>query len=156
MNNFEEIINAMEDMVENSWSVPLSGGKSVIDSEKILEFIDDMRTALPEELKRSRQIIAQRDDVISRARNEAEAIIAAANAQAQKMVSSQEVYRLAQQKANEIVTDAQNKSREMAASVANYCDSMLEQCESTLTTAANEVGANVAAIRETRKNLKKR
>ncbi len=146
--NFEEIINAMEDMVENSWSLPLSGGKSVVDSSQILEFIEDMRIALPEEIKRARQIMAQRDDIVARARNEAEAIIAAANTQAQKMVSAQEIYRLAQQKANEVVTNAQNQSREMHASVVRYCDDMLSQSEETIRSC-------YAALQETRKNLKK-
>ncbi len=146
--NFEEIINAMEDMVENSWSLPLSGGKSVVDSSQILEFIEDMRIALPEEIKRSRQIMAQRDDIISRARNEAEAIINAANAQAQKMVSAQEVYRLAQQKANEIVTSAQNSAKEMRTSAIRYCDGLLEQSEETVRSSLN-------ALQETRRNLRK-
>ena len=146
--NFEEIINAMEDMVENSWSLPLSGGKSVVDSSQILEFIEDMRIALPEEIKRSRQIMAQRDDIISRARNEAEAIINAANAQAQKMVSAQEVYRLAQQKANEIVTTAQNSAKEMRVSAIRYCDGLLERSEETVRNSLN-------ALQETRKNLRK-
>ena len=146
--NFEEIINAMEDMVENSWSLPLSGGKSVVDSSQILEFIEDMRIALPEEIKRSRQIMAQRDDIISRARNEAEAIINAANAQAQKMVSAQEVYRLAQQKANEIVTTAQNSAKEMRVSAIRYCDGLLEQSEETIRSSLN-------ALQETRKTLRK-
>ncbi len=146
--NFEEIINAMEDMVENSWSLPLSGGKSVVDSAQILEFIEDMRIAMPEEIKRSRQIMAQRDDIISRARNEAEAIISAANAQAQKMVSNQEVYRLAQQKANEIVATAQTSAKEMRASAVRYCDGLLEESEDT-------VRASLAALQETRKNLRK-
>ncbi|MBR5783531.1 MAG: ATPase [Clostridia bacterium] len=146
--NFEEIINAMEDLVENSWSLPLSGGKSVVDSAQILEFIEDMRIALPEEIKRARQIMAQRDDILSRAKNESEAIINAANAQAQKMVSSQEVYRLAQQKANEIVTAAQNSAKEMRTSAIRYCDGLLEQSEET-------VRSSLAALQETRKNLRK-
>lgn len=154
--NFEEIINAMEDMVENSWSLPLSGGKSVVDSEQILEFIEDMRTALPEELKRARQIMAQRDDVISRARREAEDIIATANAQAQKMVSSQEIYRLAQQKANEIVTDAQNKSNEMYNYAINYCDSLLGKTEESISASFTDMKSSLDALHETRRNLKRK
>lgn len=154
--NFEEIINAMEDMVENSWSLPLSGGKSVVDSEQILEFIEDMRTALPEELKRARQIMAQRDDVINRARKEAEDIIASANAQAQKMVSAQEIYRLAQQKANEIVTDAQTKSNEMYNYTINYCDGLLSKTEESISATFGDMKASVDALHETRRNLKRK
>lgn len=146
--NFEELINAMEDMVENSWTLPLSGGKSVVDAQGILEFIEDMRIALPEEIKRSRQIMAQKDDIIARARNEAESIIEAANAQAQKMISSQEIYRQAQQKAHEIVGSAQASAKEMRVSAIRYCDGILEQSEDT-------VRNSLTALQETRKNLRK-
>lgn len=156
--NFEEIINAMEDLVENSWSLPLSGGKSVVDASQILEFIEDIRIAFPEEIKRSRQIIAQRDDIISRAKNEAQSIITAAGAQAQKMVSGQEVYRLAQQKAREIMTTAQNSAKDMRASALHYCDGILEQTEKTLLDVENAMADNLrgslSAVKETRGNLR--
>ena len=156
--NFEEIINAMEDLVENSLSLPLSGGKSIVDANQILEFIEDIRMAFPEEIKRSRQIIAQRDDIVQRAKNEAEAIIKAANMQAQKMVSAQEVYRLAQQRAGEIMTEAQTSAKNMRASATKYCDSMLEQTEQALASinkATQEtMQRSVATVRETRANLR--
>ncbi len=156
--NFEEIINAMEDLVENAWSLPLSGGKSVVDASQILEFIEDLRIAFPDEIKRSRQIISQRDDIVTRAKNEAEAIIGAANTQAQKMVSQQEIYLLAQQKAKEIMTTAQNSAKEMRASAVQYCESVLEQTEAALGSIRNAnnetLQKSAAAVKETRSKIR--
>ena len=155
---FEEIINAMEDLVENSWSLPLSGGKSVVDASQILEFIEDLRIAFPDEIKRSRQIISQRDDIVTRAKNEAEAIIGAANTQAQKMVSTQEVYLLAQQKAKEIMATAQNSAKEMRTSAVQYCDSVLEQTEAALVSIQNAnnetLHKSVSAVKDTRTKIR--
>ena len=40
--DFEEILNALEDLVENSWTLPMSGGRTVVDSSQILEFVKEM------------------------------------------------------------------------------------------------------------------
>ena len=146
--NFDEIINALEDLVENSWNLPMAGGKSVIDGAQILEFVEDMRMALPEEIKRSRQIMAQRDDIISRAKSEAETVLNAAHTQAKKLVSEQEISKMAQAKAQEIDTNAQNAARETRASALEYCDSLLERCEDALK-------GGLTSVTETRKNLKR-
>ena len=55
--DFEEILNALEDLVENSWTLPMSGGRTVVDSSQILEFVKEMRLNLPEEIKKSKRII---------------------------------------------------------------------------------------------------
>ena len=39
--DFEEILNALEDLVENSWTLPMSGGRTVVDSAQILEFVKE-------------------------------------------------------------------------------------------------------------------
>ena len=83
--DFEEILNALEDLVENSWTLPMSGGRTVVDSAQILEFVKEMRLNLPEEIKRSKRIIKERDEIIARARTESEGIITAANVQAKHL-----------------------------------------------------------------------
>ena len=40
--DFEEILNALEDLVENSWTLPMSGGRTVVDSAQILEFVKEI------------------------------------------------------------------------------------------------------------------
>ena len=88
--DFEEILNALEDLVENSWTLPMSGGRTVVDSAQILEFVKEMRLNLPEEIKKSKRIIKERDDIINRARIESDGIITAAQTQAKRMLSQEE------------------------------------------------------------------
>ena len=145
--DFEEILNALEDLVENSWTLPMSGGRTVVDSAQILEFVKDMRLNLPEEMKRSKRIIKERDDIISRARMESDGIVAAAQTQAKKLVSEEEVYKNAQIKANEIVANAQNAAKELRQASLEYCDNILKKTEETLKKGHD-------SILETRKNLR--
>lgn len=146
--DFEEILNALEDLVENSWTLPMSGGRTVVDSAQILEFVKEMRLNLPEEMKRSKKIIKERDEIISRARAESEGIITAAHVQAKHLVSSQEIYKNAQIKANEIVANAQSAAKDLRGATLDYCDNVLKKTEETLKKGFD-------SISETRKNIRK-
>ena len=146
--DFEEILNALEDLVENSWTLPMSGGRTVVDSAQILEFVKEMRLNLPEEIKRSKRIIKERDEIISRARSESEGIVTAAHVQAKHLVSQEEVYKSAQIKASEIVANAQNAAKELRMATVDYCDNVLKKTEETLKRGYD-------SITETRKNIRK-
>ena len=146
--DFEEILNALEDLVENSWTLPMSGGRTVVDSAQILEFVKEMRLNLPEEMKRSKKIIKERDEIISRARAESEGIITAAHVQAKHLVSDQEIYKNAQIKANEIVANAQSAAKDLRGATLDYCDNVLRKTEETLKKGFD-------SISETRKNIRK-
>ncbi len=146
--DFEEILNALEDLVENSWTLPMSGGRTVVDSAQILDFVKEMRLNLPEEIKQSKRIIKERDDIVSRARIEANGIISAAQAQAKRMVSQEGIYKEAQIKANDIVANAQSAAKELRAATMEYCDNVLKKTEETLR-------RGFESITETRKNIRK-
>lgn len=152
---FEEILNALEDMVESSFSLPLTRGHVAVDGKELLEFINEMRLHLPEELKRSKKIIKDRDNIISRARDEADNIISAAQAQAKYLVSQEEIYRSAQVKSNDIITNAQNTAKELRTATIEYCDNVLKKAEESLKTADETVKRGIDNIIETRKNIKK-
>lgn len=145
--DFEEILNALEDLVENSWTLPMSGGRTVVDSAQILDFVKEMRLNLPEEMKRSKRIIKERDDIITRARVESDGIVTAAQTQAKRLVSQEEVYKNAQIKANEIVANAQSAAKELRQATLEYCDNILKKTEETLKKGHD-------SISETRKNLR--
>lgn len=144
----EEILVAMEDLLEDAWNLPMSGGKRVVSTTELQDLITDLRASLPEEIRRSNEIIAKRDNIILQGREEAELTIATARAKAEKMVSQESVYRDAQQQAQEIIAQAQQNAREMKNATVEYCDSILTRTAESLT-------KSNAAIEETRKSIRK-
>ncbi len=144
----EEILVAMEDLLEDAWNLPMSGGKRVVSTTELQDLITDLRASLPEEIRRSNEIIAKRDRIILQGREEAELTISTARAKAEKMVSQEAVYRDAQQQAQEIIAQAQQNAREMKNATVEYCDSIL-------TRTAESLNKSSAAIEETRKSIRK-
>lgn len=65
--NIEEILDALEDMLEEAWSIPLSGNKCVIDAEKVKQYLEDIRLNMPTEIKQAKLIVNDRSDIISQA-----------------------------------------------------------------------------------------
>lgn len=51
MNTIESILNDIDELLEDSWSLPLSGGRCVVDAEKVRDLIDSIRMNMPAEIK---------------------------------------------------------------------------------------------------------
>lgn len=73
--NIDDILDAMDEMLDRAWNLPLTGGRCVVDAEKVRDLIDDIRLNMPAEIKQAKQIVADRADIISVAKKEAEDIV---------------------------------------------------------------------------------
>ena len=63
--NIDDILDAMDEMLDRAWNLPLTGGRCVVDAEKVRDLIDDIRLNMPAEIKQAKQIVADRTDIIS-------------------------------------------------------------------------------------------
>jgi hypothetical protein len=41
--NIEEILDMLDDLIDKAWGLPLTGGRCVVDAEKVRDLIDDIR-----------------------------------------------------------------------------------------------------------------
>lgn len=71
--NIEEILDMLDELLDRAWNLPLSGGRCVIDAEKVREMVDDIRLNLPDEIKQAKAIVKDRTEILSSAKSEAEA-----------------------------------------------------------------------------------
>ena len=117
----EELLDQLDDTIDRAFSFPLSGGRCVVDAERVREIIDDIRLNLPQELKQAKAIVSDRNDIISTARRESEAIIRSAEERARTLVAQEEIIRQAQQKA-----------REMRRGANDFAEDVLKRTEETM------------------------
>lgn len=125
------LIDRLEDVIANGRKVPLSGSV-IIQEQKIYEIIDELRTALPEELKQARWIIKERQEMIEEAEKEANRIIEENRQRAEAMVQDREIVKMAERKASEIIEAAQSREREIRLGAEDYADEMLANLEVNL------------------------
>mgnify|MGYP002530507953 CR=1 FL=1 len=146
--NIEDILDLLDDMIDRAWSLPLTGGRCVVDAEKVRELLDDMRLNLPTEIKQAKAIVADRTEIVTVAKREAETIVRRAEERAKALVAQEEITRQAQAQASEILSQAQMKSKEMKAAANDFVDSILKQTEETLAGSLTEVKNTRKAIRQ--------
>ncbi len=141
----DELLEQLDEVLESSMKMP--GRRALVDTESIRAIIDEIRLNIPQEIKQARGIVADRADIITNAKREADGIIRSAEERAKAMVAQEEITKLAQEKAAEIISTAQNKSREMRKAAQDFVDDIMRRADEGLT-------ANLAEVRKTRASLK--
>lgn len=137
--NIEENLDQLEELIDRSWSLPLTGGRCVVDADKVRELLDDIRLNLPTEIRQAQSIVSDRTDIINEAKKEAEAIVRRAEARAKTLVEEEEIVRASREKATEITQQAQQQSRETKRAAIEFVDNILKNTEGALTTSLTEV-----------------
>ena len=61
-------------MVTEAWGLPLGAEKCVIERDKVLDIIDEIKAQFPQELAEAKRLVSARDEFISSAKREAEAM----------------------------------------------------------------------------------
>ena len=143
--NIEDLLDQIDEMLDGSWGF---AGKSVLNTEKLRDYIDDIRLNMPQEIKQARSIVAEKGDIINTAKREAESIIKAAEEKAKALVAEEEITRLAQAKAVEIVNGAQVKSKEMRGAAQDFVDDLMKKTDEELTQTLAEVRKARASLRQ--------
>ena len=149
--NVNELLDTIEDALEESASVPLSGGKRIVDVEQIRDYLDEVRAALPGELRQAQQIVNDRAQIVDSANAQAQAIVKKAEERARVLVSDAEIVKAAQQRASEITSAAQTEARTLRQTVTDYCENMLRTTEDTMVENAAQVKNIRASLRQNAK-----
>lgn len=145
--SIEELLEKIDDMIDKAWSMPLSGGKCLVEADALRDILDDIRGNLPSEIRQAKAIVADRADIITTARQEAESIIRSAEERQRSMVSREEVVLQAQAKANEILTKTQKRTKEMRKSAQDFTENLLKKTEDTLAAQLVEIRQAKQAVR---------
>ncbi len=100
------LIDRLEELLNESWSFPLTHNV-IVDEDRILDIIDQMRVAIPDEVKKSQQILAQRDRILAQAQEEANRTLALARDKSEQLVERDAITQAAHGRAEEIIAQAQ-------------------------------------------------
>lgn len=146
-NEVMELIETLYTMVSEAWGVPLGNDKCIIEREKALEILDEIKTGMPVELAEAKRLVSARDEFISNAKREAESVRKLAEEKARSMVEDQEVLRVAKARSADMIASAQTKSDQLRRMAGKYADDVLRQTEEAVSAAMNEVHNQRAAFR---------
>lgn len=145
--NINENLDLIDDILDGAWTVPLSGGRCVVDIDKVRDALDDIRLNLPPEIKQAKLIVSDRKQIIDDARKEADSTIKVAEERARKLVETSEIVRQSQERAKEIIAQTNNQNRELKRATNEFIDNALKNVEESLAAALQEIKATRQALR---------
>ena len=118
----------------------------VVDEDRMLDLIDQMRISIPDEIKKSQQLLAQRDRVLAQAQEEANRTIALAREKSEKLVEKDPTTLAAQARAEQIINQARLESEQTRRDADEYVVQTLAALQNELEKSLNQVKNGIIAL----------
>ncbi len=99
------LVDRLEELFNESRSVPFTHSV-IVDEDRMLDIIDQMRVSIPEEIKKAQQLLAQRDRILAQAQEEANRTIALAREKGDSMTERDAIVQAAQARGEQIIAQA--------------------------------------------------
>jgi cell division septum initiation protein DivIVA len=135
--NLMQLLDQLEELAENSPRLPLTG-KSLVPTEELYQLADQLRLALPEEVKRAEWVAKEKERLLEESKNEAQKMIQQAKEYIQKLIDESEIVRQAKEQAAQVIESAKQNAQELSQGAAGYAQQILlaldQQLEKTLQT----------------------
>lgn len=146
-NDVLELVEMLYTMVSEAWGVPLGNEKCIVERDKVLIVLDEIKAQLPGELAEAKRLKTARDEFISSAKREAESIRKSAEEHARQIMDEQEIVKAAKLRSNELLSSAESRTRELYKVANNYVDDAMRRTEEAIASALNEVRQSRAEFR---------
>ena len=119
------LIDRLEELFNNSRPIPLTHNV-IVDEDKFLDIIDQMRISVPEEVKKAQQVYSQKDRVMAQAQEEANRTLQLARERAEALVDKELLTQDAQRRASQIIDQARMEAEDIKAGADQYAlDSLM-------------------------------
>ena len=125
----DERINALISLIDEAPNALFGGSRCTVDREQVLDMLDEIRGALPQDLKMAREIVEKRNEVIDAGIREAEAMKKQAEEYARKMINEHDIVVSARRQAAEITDSAETRAREIVSRADEYSRQIIEKAE---------------------------
>jgi hypothetical protein len=140
-----QLVDRLEALVNKSRHIPLSAG-IVVNEEAILELVDQLRIAVPEEVKAARRVQQERQRVLTEAQEEADRIVEQARGQISGLIDQDEYVQAARGRAGQLIAQAEEQAAAMRQGADDYVAQVLTQLDEQLAQAQRVVRNGLASV----------
>jgi cell division septum initiation protein DivIVA len=143
------LVDRLEEIFNSGTSIPITH-KLMVDEDRVLEIIDQMRVSIPEEVKKAQQVLAQRDRIMAQAQEEGARTVQLAKEKADQLLGRDSMIQTAQVRAEQIMQAARIDGEAIRAEADDYTLDVLTKLESELVKSLNQARNGIAKIRDER------
>lgn len=102
------LVDRLEELVGMGKRVPFSG-RVMVEEEEFLALVDQLRVAVPSEIRQAQRVIRDREHIIGQAQDEANRIVHVGQEHAEKLVSEHGILAEARQRGEDILRQAEEE-----------------------------------------------
>jgi hypothetical protein len=139
------LVDRLEELFNDSRPIPFTHNV-IVDEDRMLDLIDQMRVAIPEEVKKAQQLLAQRDRLLAQAQEEANRTIALAREKSEQLVERDSISESARVRAEEIEAQAYAEAEAIRHEADQYVIDTLTRLESELERSLSEARNGIMAL----------
>ncbi len=143
------LVDRLEELFNESRPIPLTHNV-IVDEDRFLDIIDQMRISIPEEVKKAQQVFSQKDRVVAQAQEEANRTLTLAREKADQLVEKDSVAQDAQRRASQILDQARLEAENIKAGADQYSMEALMNLEVELDRILNQVRNGIQMLEQKR------
>ena len=139
------LIDRLEEILNESRPLPFTHNV-ILDEDRVLDLIDQMRVAIPEEVKKAQQVLAQRDRILAQAQEEANRTLALAREKSEQMIERDSIVQAAQARATDVANLELSKLEQTKLDADEYVLESLTRLELELDRLITQVRNGINAL----------
>ncbi len=143
------LVDRLEELINSGFHIPLTG-ETAVNEERFLDLIDQLRVAIPEEVKKAQQVLTQRDRLVAQAKEEAERTVELARERMDSLVDQSTVTSAAQAHAEKITAQARDEADGIRREADDYVLESLSRLESEMNRLLLQVRNGINKLNEER------
>ena len=141
------LIDRLEELLNESRPFPFTHNV-LVDEDRMLDLIDQMRVAIPEEVKKAQQVLAQRDRMLAQAQEEANRTLAIAREKSDQLVERDAIVQAAQTRADQLIVQARGDIETIRHDADNYVMESLTRLEVELDRILTQVRNGIRTLQD--------
>jgi F0F1-type ATP synthase membrane subunit b/b' len=143
------LVDRLEELLNQSRPLPFTHNV-IVDEDRMLDIIDQMRVAIPDEVKKAQQLLSQRDRILAQAQEEANRTLSIAREKSEQLLERDAIVQAAQARADQLVNQARVDLQKERQDADQYVVDQLSRLEIELERALTQVRNGISTLqRET-------
>jgi vacuolar-type H+-ATPase subunit H len=139
------LVDRLEELFNESRPLPFTH-LLIVDEDRMLDLIDQMRVSIPEEIKKSQQVLVQRDRILAQAQEEANRTINLAREKSEELLNQDPTVQAAQERADQILAKVREEADQSKRESDDYVLDTLRRLELEMDRIQTQVRNGIQAL----------
>ena len=146
------LVDRLEELFNNSRPIPLTHNV-IVDEDKFLDLVDQMRITIPEEVKKAQKLFSEKERILAQAQEESARITAKAREKAEQLIAENLIAQEAKRRAKQIIEQARMEAEGIKADSDQYALDSLSDFELKAEQLLNQIRNGILVLENKKKAL---